>query len=57
MYCENANEDSSVNDLLSYFENVWNYKESKPYMSGVNSLESDSGHFIINADENNDKIQ
>ena len=55
VYCENANEDSSVNDLLSYFENVWNYKESKPYMSGVNSLESDSGHFIINADENNDK--
>ena len=31
VYCENANEDSSVNDLLSYFENVWNYKESKPY--------------------------
>lgn len=55
VYCENANEDSSVNDLLSYFENVWNYKESKPYMSGVNSLESDSWHFIINADENNDK--
>lgn len=38
VYCENADNDSSVNDLLAYFESVWNYKESKPYMKAVNSI-------------------
>ena len=47
MYCENANENSSVNDILSYFENIWNYEESKPYINGVNSIIENTAHFTI----------
>lgn len=36
VYCENADENSSVNDVLNYFYKVWNYKESKDFISGLN---------------------
>ena len=38
VYCENPDENSSVNDILSYFGKVWNYKESKAFISGVNAI-------------------
>lgn len=38
VYCENPDENSSVNDILSYFGKVWNYKESKAFINGVNAI-------------------
>ena len=32
MYCESPDETSSVNDVLAYYESVWNYKESKAFL-------------------------
>lgn len=50
VYCENADKNSSVNDLLAYFENVWNYKESKPYINTANSITDTAAHFTISED-------
>ena len=30
--CDNPDENSSVNDVLAYYESVWNYKESKAFL-------------------------
>ena len=32
VYCESPDETSSVNDVLAYYESVWNYKESKAFL-------------------------
>lgn len=34
--CENPDENSSVKDLLSYYDKVWNYKESKAFIRNKN---------------------
>ena len=52
VYCENPDENSSVNDILSYFESVWNYKESKAFISGVNAIADTAAYFTIS--ENNE---
>lgn len=52
VYCENPDENSSVNDILSYFESVWNYKESKAFISGVNAITDTAAYFTIS--ENNE---
>ena len=47
VYCENPDENSSVNDILSYFGKVWNYKESKAFINGVNALTDTDTYFTI----------
>ena len=36
MCCENPDENSSVKDLLLYYDKVWNYKESKAFIRNKN---------------------
>lgn len=55
VYCENADKNSSVNDLLAYFENVWNYKESRPFINDANSITDNTAHFTISEDNENHK--
>ena len=52
VYCENPDENSSVNDILSYFGKVWNYKESKAFINGVNAITDTDTYFTIS--ENNE---